>query len=352
MNDQPLPPNHVLVELLTQASVKADSEQRQRALRRAGRAAFMWPVEAAELQRRGEPLTTLPQVGPWVAAQMLALAGEEPAAPPPERAGFHTWSEASALAPQFDGRVLCDLQAHTLWSDGHSTAADMLEAAAARGYDHLLITDHSQELTVAHGLTPDRFEEQWREFDELDGRFPVRILRGIEMNIDEQGQGDMPERTLSQLDVILGAFHAKLRLKTDQTERYLAAVRNPWVDVLAHPRCRMYNARVGLQADWLRVFAEAARLDKAVEADGYLARQDLDIDLLRVAAATGVRISFGSDAHHVVDLPYITFSTGAAVAAGVAPERVINCMPADELTAWAASHRPIGTRRAAPSPAP
>jgi putative hydrolase len=120
---------------------------------------------------------------------------------------------------------------------------------------------------------------------------------------------------------------------------YLAALRNPWVDVLAHPRCRMYSGRIGLQADWSRVFAEAHRLDKAIEVDGYPARQDIDVDLLRCAVESGCRISFGSDSHHVIDLDFMLFSRGAAGAADLPPERVINCMPADELMAWAAEHR-------------
>lgn len=333
-----LPPNRLIAEILLAASDQAETEQRQRALRRAGRAALMWPVEARDLQLRDEPLTTLSKVGPWVAAQMLEHAGDV-VETPPVRAGFLSWAEAASLAPRFDGAVRGDLQAHTLWSDGHSTTEEMLAAATARGYEYLLITDHSQNLEIAHGLTPERFVEQWREFAELQGRYPLRLLRGIEMNIDEEGGGDMPEKTLAKLDVILGAFHSALRRKEDKTERYLAALRNPWVDVLAHPRCRMYGGRVGLSADWPRVFAEAARLDKAIEVDGYPARQDIDVDLLRCAIESGCRISFGSDSHHIVDLEFMTFSLGIAGAAGLSADRVINCMPADELIAWAAQHR-------------
>lgn len=336
-----LPPNRLIAEILLQASDHAETEQRQRALRRAGRAALMWTVEARDLQLRGEPLTTLSKVGPWVAAQMLEHAGD-PVETPPVRQGFLSRAEAAALAPRFDGFVRGDLQTHTLWSDGHSTTDEMLAAASGRGYEYLLITDHSQGLDIAHGLTPERFVEQWREFAELDGRHPLRVLRGIEMNIDEEGAGDMPEETLAELDVSLGAFHSKLRRTEDKTDRYLAALRNPWVDVLAHPRCRMYGGRIGLSADWPQVFAEAARLDKAIEVDGYPARQDIDVELLRCAVESGCRISFGSDSHHVVDLEFMTFSLGIAGAAGLSPERVINCLPADELVAWAAGHHRAG----------
>jgi hypothetical protein len=213
-----LPPNRLIAEILLAASANAETDQRTRALRRAGRAALMWPVEARDLQRRGLPLETLDKVGPYVAAQMLEHAGDA-IETPPVRAGFMSWAEAAEVAPRFTGTVRGDLQAHTLWSDGHSTTDEMLAAAAARDYEYLLITDHSQGLEIAHGLTPERFEEQWREFAELDGRYPLRLLRGIEMNIDEEGAGDMPEAALAQLDVILGAFHSALRRTEDRTDR-------------------------------------------------------------------------------------------------------------------------------------
>ena len=207
----------------------------------------------------------------------------------------------------------------------------MAATAVDAGYEHLLITDHTKGLSIANGMSEERLREQCSEFDRVMTVVPLRILRGVEMNIDGAGEGDMDASVLSELDVILGAFHSALRRKEDQTERYLAALRNPWVDVLGHPRCRKFNFRIGLSADWPRVFAEAAKLDKAIEVDGYPARQDIDVELLRVALESGCRISLGSDAHHVVDLDYMTFAKGAAALVGIPPERVINCMPADEL---------------------
>ena len=336
-----LPPNRIIAELLARESEHVEDEQRRRALRRASRAAFMWPVEAARILADGDSLTVLPRVGPWIAGEIERLSVTAAALTvPARRAGFMSHAEAIEHARNFTGEVRCDLQAHTVWSDGHSSAEDMVDAARARGYSHLLVTDHSVGLPIARGMSPERLSEQWSELALLQERTPLRILRGIEMNLDVEGGGDMPEESMRGLDVILGAFHSALRLKDDQTERYLAAIRNPWVDVLAHPRGRMYNSRVGLSADWDRVFESAARLDKAIEVDGYIARQDVDVDLLRTAVSHDVRISFGSDAHHVVDLEYMTFSIGAAGAAGVRPERVLNCMEADDLVAWAADHRP------------
>ena len=300
----------------------------------------MWRVEAAELVARGVSLTTLDRVGPWIAGEIARLADSAgDVRPPPLRDGFLTWTLASDAAQHWPGRVRGDLQTHTVWTDGHSTVEEMATAAAAAGYEHLLITDHTKGLPIANGLSEERLREQWTEFDRVANAVPIRLLRGVEMNIDSVGDGDMDASVLRELDVILGAFHSALRRKEDQTERYLAALRNPWLDILGHPRCRMFNFRIGLSADWPRVFAEAAKLDKAIEVDGYPDRQDVDVQLLRVAAESGVRISLGSDAHHVVDLEFMMFAKGAVALVGIPPERVINNMPADELVAWAGSHR-------------
>src|SRR5256885_17045319 len=107
----------------------------------------------------------------------------------------------------------------------------------------------------------------------------------------------MPAAALAALDVVLGCFHSALRKKEDQTERYVRALRNPTVHILGHPRGRIYNFRLGLTADWPRVFGVAAELDKAVEIDAYPDRQDLSLDLLRLAKPAGCRISMGTDAH-------------------------------------------------------
>jgi len=118
------------------------------------------------------------------------------------------------------------------------------------------------------------------------------------MNLNKRGEGDMSRESLSAVDLVLGSFHSSLRIVEDQTERYLAALRNPHIQILGHPRGRIYNFRIGLRADWPCVFAEATRLDKALEVDCYPDRQDLNLALLKIARKHGTRISLGTDAHH------------------------------------------------------
>jgi hypothetical protein len=115
------------------------------------------------------------------------------------------------------------------------------------------------------------------------------ILRSAEVNLSPSGEGDIEPVVLRKLDLVLGCFHSALRRVEDQTTRYIAARKNPEIHVLGHPQGRIYDHREGLQADWRKVFAEAARLDKAVEIDGYADRQDLRPSLLKIANEEGVR---------------------------------------------------------------
>jgi DNA polymerase (family 10) len=157
----------------------------------------------------------------------------------------------------------------------------------------------------------------------------------------------MEADALSRLDLVLGCFHSALRKKEDQTERYLAALRNPGMQILGHPRGRIYNFRLGLTADWRRVFDLAAELDKAVEIDAYPDRQDLSGDLVRLAANAGCRISIGTDSHGPTQLRFMEFGLASALLAGVKRDRILNFMTAEELLDWVAGVRERSTHRPA-----
>jgi DNA polymerase (family 10) len=164
----------------------------------------------------------------------------------------------------------------------------MADAAKKRSYEYIAITDHSKSLKIAGGIDEGALGKQQTEIVKINVLAsksvgaPI-VLRSVEMNLNPWGKGDMSAKSLLPLDLVLGAFHSSLRRAEDQTERYLAALRNPDVQILAHPRGRIYDYRAGLQADWPRVFADAARLDKALEIDCYRDRQDLNLKLLKVA---------------------------------------------------------------------
>lgn len=123
------------------------------------------------------------------------------------------------------------------------------------------------------------------------------------VNLSPAGEGDMNSSSLKKLDVVLGYFYSALRTTEDQTDGYLACLRNPDIQILGHPQTRVYDKREGLKAHWHRLFAEAAKLDKAVEIDGYADRQDLRMCLLKKAWKEGCRISLGTDAHAPLSSP-------------------------------------------------
>jgi DNA polymerase (family 10) len=344
--------NRDLGELLALASER-ESGHRRDALRKAGRAAmFTWPEEAAEVAAQGRPLTELRRVGPWVGRVIHELLEDPPdpdevPEPPTLRQGFLTRSEARAVLAEhgeWPESIRADLQMHTTYSDGAATLREMAEASGALGYEFVAITDHSKGLAIANGMDEARLAVQAADVAALNAGLeqagtPPRVLHAIEMNLSPEGEEDMERDALARLDLVLGAFHSKLRITEDQTERYLAAVRNPTVNVLAHPRCRMYGRRAGLWCDWPRVFEEAAALDTALEIDASPYRQDLDVDLLRLAVEAGVRISIGTDAHSVYELGYMEFGLAAAVLAGVPRERILNFQPVEDVLAWASAVR-------------
>jgi len=337
--------NGNLAELLAGAADDEEAPHRQRALRRASRAALQWPEEAASLAAQGRSLTELQAVGPWIERTVAGWFEDPPddVDPPPLRRGFLTLAEVrAALAehPEYRDAVRGDLQMHTTYSDGRAPLRVMAESAAAYGYEFVAVTDHSKGLPIANGMDEARLAQQIVDIDAANGEMEaggeqLHLLRSLEMNLSPEGEGDMEPEALAWLDLVLGAFHSKLRVTEDQTERYLAAVRNPQVSVLAHPRCRMWNRRLGLQADWPRVFEAAAEAGTALEIDAHLSRQDLNVELLEVAREAGCWISIGTDAHHPDELRWMEYGLAAAALAGIPRDRILNFLSREELLEWA-----------------
>ena len=334
--------NAEIAEMLARESEHA-KQPLQRALRRAARRAFLWPEEVADLLQRGENLTQLAGIGPYLNRMILQWLEQmsEPAEPPEIRKDFLTLASVRSIREQHIdsfAAVQGDLQMHTTWSDGSASIQEMAEAAALRGYSYIAITDHAKGLKIAGGIDEEQLARQEDEIAEVNRAMKerkLRVLRSIELNLSPDGRGDMAGESLQRLDLVLGCFHSALRRKEDQTERYLAALHNPSINILGHPRGRIYNFRLGLHADWSRVFALAARLDKAVEVDCYPDRQDLNIDLLRLAKQEGCRISIGTDSHGPSQLDFMDLGVAAVSLAGIGPDRILNFLPVDELLKWA-----------------
>ena len=344
--------NAQLSELLARASGdEVTGSNREKALKRAGRSAFFWQHEAWTVVEADRPLTELTNVGPWLAG----VLGEwltsddppEPPEPPPLRSGFLTCAEVRETLdaePAWRAEVRGDLQMHTTFSDGKAPIDDMVRGAAAFGYEFVGITDHSKTLPIANGMDEARLAVEGMEIDRINRELEaegagLRVLKSIEMDITPEGKEDMDLDALARLDLVLGAFHSKLRLKEDQTERYRRAIANPAFHILAHPKCRMFDRRIGLEADWPKVFEAAAEAGKAVEIDAHPNRQDLSVELLEVAREVpGLVFSMGTDAHSVAELAGLDFGLAAAARANIPRERILSFWSREDVLAWAASH--------------
>jgi histidinol phosphatase-like PHP family hydrolase len=341
--------NAELAELLARQS-ETESGILVRAFRRAARNALFWPEEAATLLAQNRSLIELSAIGPFIEKRIRQwIEKAEPALGriPPTRRDFFALAEAKSFLKKksdWEKSLRGDLQMHTCWSDGSGTVAAMAAAARERGYEYVAITDHSKGLKIAGGIDERSLRRQATEIAVMNktisregGR--LTVLRSIEMNLNPRGEGDMDPKSLSGLDLVLGSFHSSLRRTDDQTERYLGALRNPHIQILAHPRGRIYNFRLGLKADWPRVFAEATRLDKAVEIDCYPDRQDLNLDLLKLVRSSGTRVSLGTDAHHPWQLEFIRLGLAAALGAKISAERIVNFMSVQQIKRWVARLR-------------
>jgi DNA polymerase (family 10) len=297
----------------------------------------MWPEEAAAIQESGRSLTELRSVGPFTAhfiAEWLRRKPDPPV-PPALRDGFITYAYARTVVdahPEWRAVARADHQMHTDETDGSSTIEEMAEAAGSIGRERIAITDHSKTLRITNGMDEARLIAQGEHIAAInEGGSGTLVLRSIEMDITPEGASDMDPHVLARLDLVLGAFHSKLRLRDDQTERYLRGMENPDIQILAHPRGRIYNFRAGLTCDWERVAHRAAETGTALEIDAYPDRQDLDVERLRIVAASGAWISIGTDAHTPTELVFLEIGVAAAILAGVQRERVLNLLSAREL---------------------
>src|SRR5919106_333089 len=279
--------NLQIADLLARSADQAES-YRQRAYRKASRSALAWAEEARDVLDEGRRLTELAGVGDKLARRIEGWMNQAPEVgdPPESRTGFSTRSVSSTIVeghPEWREDINADLQMHTTYSDGTVSIEGMAEAARALGYSYVAITDHSQGLKVAGGMTPDEMRMQAREIAEVNDALSDSGFR-----------------------------------------------------VLGHPRGRMYGTRAGLYANWKKVFAEAAKVGKAVEIDCNPNRQDLNAELAARAVDAGCYISIGTDSHYIHELDYMDMGIATALAAGAPRERILNYMSADELLAWVA----------------
>ncbi|MEP6639126.1 MAG: DNA polymerase/3'-5' exonuclease PolX [Chloroflexota bacterium] len=251
------------------------------------------------------------------------------------------------------GDLRGDLHSHSDWSDGHFPIEVMAEAARRRGYAYQVLTDHTQSLTIAGGLTPDRVAEQAEIIAELNARYAAeeaagtappetapegfRLLHGCELEIRADGRLDFEDDLLARFDLVVASVHVSRRQpRAELTRRTLNGIRSPHVDVIAHPSGRKIGQRDDLDLDWDVVYAEAARTGTALEINGSPPRLDLAVERARRAVSVGCLLAIDSDAHYIRELDYVGWGISQARRAWVTPEAVVNTQARDELLAWTA----------------
>jgi len=202
-----------------------------------------------------------------------------------------------------------DLHCHTRATDGHNSLAEMAAAAEARGYEYLAITDHSRRLTVAHGLDRRRLQQQLGQIDRLNDKLErLVVLKGVEVDILEDGRLDLPDSILQQLDLTVCALHYKFTLpRKQQTERLIRAMDNPWCNILAHPGGRLINSREPCDIDMERLMRAAQERGCILELNAQPQRLDLDDSHCKLARDLGVRLAISTDAHSTGQLDYMRF---------------------------------------------
>jgi DNA polymerase (family 10) len=226
-----------------------------------------------------------------------------------------------------------DLHAHTKATDGKNTLKEMALAAKAAGLEYLAITEHSRRVTVAHGLDPQRLARQIDEIDRVNEELAgITLLKGIEVDILEDGSLDLPDAILAKLDLVVGAVHSRFNLpRARQTERILAAMDSPFLSILAHPSGRLIDEREAYDVDMLTIVRKAKARGIALELNAHPERLDLTDVNCRMAKEEGVLVAISSDAHSVHDFDNLRFGIGQARRGWLEKGDVLNARPLTEL---------------------
>ena len=226
-----------------------------------------------------------------------------------------------------------DLHVHPDWTDGTAPIGDMAAAAQACGYEYIALTDHSRRQTMSHGLDPAKVSRQCREIDKLNAKFKgFTILKGIEVDILKDGELDLPNKSLAQLDVVVASVHSFFDLSREaQTARIIRAMKNPHVSIIGHPTGRLIGEREPYDVDMDQVTTAARDLECCLEVNAEPDRLDLNDIHAHMARSKGVKIAISTDAHSVNAFKYIRYGIDQARRAWLTADDVINTRKLSEL---------------------
>ncbi len=228
-----------------------------------------------------------------------------------------------------------DLQMHSTASDGKNSIEEMAEAARKLGHEYIAITDHSKAVTVANGLDEKRAAAHIKKIHGLSEKeLRIRVLAGAEVDILKDGELDYSDEILSQLDVVVCSVHSYMNLdRSAMTERYLAAIENPYTQIIAHPTGRLLLRRDPFDYDMEKVLDACAKHGVAMECNSYPDRLDLKDVYLRMCKERGVKVVISTDAHTTANLSFIRYGVTMARRGWLEKKSVINTLPCDEFLA-------------------
>ncbi|MDP9175580.1 MAG: DNA polymerase/3'-5' exonuclease PolX [Planctomycetota bacterium] len=233
-----------------------------------------------------------------------------------------------------------DLHSHTTASDGQNSIEEMAEAAIARGYQFLAITDHSKSQVIANGLTAERLLRHVKEIRRIAERMNFTILAGCEVDILVDGRLDFEDAVLADLDFVVASPHVSLKQDADKaTDRLVRALENRYVNIIGHPTGRLIFNREGLPLNFPRIYQAAAATGTALEINASFPRLDLSDIHARGALAAGVKLSINTDAHSISEFEQMQYGLHVARRAWAARENVINCMTHAQLKSFIAAKR-------------
>ncbi|HTK55662.1 MAG TPA: DNA polymerase/3'-5' exonuclease PolX [Gemmatimonadales bacterium] len=233
------------------------------------------------------------------------------------------------------------LHCHSNYSDGGTSIEELALACKEAGYSWIGLTDHSQAAAYAGGLSPDKLQRQADEIDTLNARLKgIRILKGIEADILQDGSVDYDDAVLARLDFVIASIHSRFGMeKEEMTARICRALENPRLTILGHLTGRLLLSREAYQLDQERIFEEAGKRGVAIEINADPHRLDLDWRVLPAARKAGVRISLGADAHNIAGIRNMEYGVGIARKGWLTKDEVLNCLSADEFLAIARSRK-------------
>jgi len=261
---------------------------------------------------------------PWIPPELRENSGEIEAA------------EAGRLPELVELKhIRGDIHMHTTETDGRASLEEMAEAARARGYEYVAITDHSKALAMANGLDEKRVVEFARRVREINRNgLGIRVFSGLECDILKDGAMDVADDALAELDLVIGSVHSHMNLESaEMTDRLMRALECPHLRVIGHPTGRMLLHRDPFPLDFDRVAAEAARRGVWLEINASPERLDLHGTLIRTAKAKGARFTISTDAHHPRHLESMKYGVLTARRGWLGPNDILNTLPVDEFAA-------------------